>query len=1168
MKFTITTILLIIVISTASLSEIRFREVDFKGDKAKPYLRAEYAFKQRAYPNDNIPSDWFSKAIAQEQKIIKNSLKHSVFAQSQSREWTNIGPWNVGGRVKSIVVHPKDDDIVWIAAAAGGIWKTEDGGNNWRPLFDFENSLSMGSLAIDENNANVLYAGTGEAVMGGGNVYPGAGIYKSTDAGESWFLTGLSTVEAISKVYVHPMNSNLVIVGGIASNGGFYISRDAGNTWSRKLEGNICDITINRSNPNEFIVAKIYDGIFYTDDGGESWREIMQGIRTPGIGDEIYGRFSVQAAPSNFNIVYALFEDKGLSGDPRLYRSSNKGASWQKMQDLATDFFRGQGFYDNHLAIHPSDPDFVFAGGIWLYRSKDGFKNLEYSMKINSNNEIHVDQHALAFGNQNFNLVYTGNDGGMYKSTNLGSIWTDINNDLMITQFYAMGIDHENDFVTYGGTQDNGTLGKLDSDRWYQIFGGDGFDVFVDPSDSKIIYGSVYYGNPWKVDLNKMQAWQIVKGLDPTDQGLWHSPFIMDEENEILYLGRHALYESYDGGESWDKLVETKQQKYSALAVSNATSEEWSDIYLIWAGTEIGQLFRTIDGGLEWEPVHQNGLVNRFITDIVPSKFDPELCFVSLSGYGTPGVFKTTDMGESWVSISDAMPDAPVNALALHPENEDIIFAATDIGVYVTFNSGNEWYPYGIGLPRSPVKDIAFHKRKSFDNEYVLRIATHGRSMWEITLPEDVSIDPVIVSPAGGELLTGTTDFTFSWYGFSLPVGVEVSFDDGATWQVLTDSHHANRISWKVANINTETARVRVHSLADPEEERISNTFTISRKAAGSVLKKVTVTFVPYGIVHDGENSIWSTSLYENKLRRFNTSTFQVEREFTLPLSEENNRFTDITMDHERKIMYINRMNDIEGNGAYILTVDTNGTVLNTYQSPANNYPVGLAYRNGELICGERDGDLKISVIDPASGDLINEQLNSYQLQLGPRGMTTGPNGNLYQISTNFNQNKLNEVLMIEFTRDNMAAQVSNMKLRDLNGPINARGIDFDPHDKDIWISELVDENVGSIYKIGSPDAETSVSDEIGSNFAMTIYPNPAEDYTYLSFENTNQSGVAMLREITISDMLGREINRFRLSDNQIVHRLDCSAFSSGVFTVTLLHDGNPAASGKLVISK
>ena len=725
-------------------------DIDLK-DWDNPLLREQEFYRQRAFPYESIPDGARINAIQQMEQMAKMP-KSQAAIQAQQPEWKNIGPFKVGGRVKSIVHHPKKEGYVFIGAAAGGIWKTTSSGLDWTPLFDYENGIAFGALAIDINHPDTMYAGTGEAVNGG-NSYLGAGCFKTTDGGQTWKVIGLTQVGAFSKLYVHPKNSNLIYAGAIKRGQGFYKSVNGGDSWKQTNDKPVTDITINPEDENELFIGISGEGIFYSNDAGETWT-----ARNTGISEGI-GRVSVQFAPSNTNILFSLME---INSNGVIYKSTDRGNNWSNSYRGDASFFNNQGWYDNHIEVHPTNPNIVIAGGIDIWRTSDGGSNWRNVTNGYSGGTTHVDQQSACFDPLNPNIVYIGNDGGMYSSIDGGVNWRNINNGLQITQFYAMAIDDSKENVNYGGTQDNGTVG-IRGDDWSGVAGGDGFSVVIDNKNPELIYGEYYNGSLWRINFGSGEYKTITNGIPSDDAGLWHSPLIMDQEG-TLYHGRGAIYFSFDKGDSWFPLTEKNSSKYSTLAVSHV------DPLIIYGGCENGDVFATTDGGGEWNNVAKNGLISRYVTDIATSYLDAGTAYVSFSGYGMPHLFKTTNYGQNWVNLGNDLPDVPVNAIAIHPYNldEKVIYVGTDIGVFATFDGGVSWLPFGKKLARSPVTDLRFRKTSAFYPNLVLRAATHGRSMWEVPISNDIVTEPEITSsPAGGEIYVSGSRQTISWYGFT-----------------------------------------------------------------------------------------------------------------------------------------------------------------------------------------------------------------------------------------------------------------------------------------------------------------------------------------------------------------------------------------------------------------
>lgn len=1053
-----------------------------------PLRRAVEFARPRAYPFDNIPDFARQKAFQQMEEL--STKFHPFIPLAEQPKWKPIGPFDIGGRIKSIVFHPKKNGWVYAAAAAGGIWFSTNYGSSWEPIFDYENGIAFGAIAIDGNNSNILYAGTGESVIGGGTIYLGNGLYKSTDEGINWKLIGLTEVGAFSKIYVHPKNSNIIVAGATIRKPGFYLSTNGGQSWSRLLDKNITDVSINPQNEAEYFVAVNSDGVYYTSDLGKTWTKRSNGFEAGA------GRISIQFAPSNPNIVYALLD---VSSRGLIYRSENKGVTWTLVFRGSTDFFRNQGFYNQFIEVHPTNPNIVLAGGIDIYRASDG-KNFTNVTNGYSGGKVHVDQHCAAFSPINPNIVMIGNDGGVYLSTDAGVNWQVRNNNLQVTQFYGFDIDHTKPNNNFGGTQDNGTLGTSGEEDWYHVAGGDGFRTVVDYTAPHIIYGqSTPSGiiKPFKVNLQTGEFSYLEKGID-FSAGVWDPPLIMDPSyNYILYYGRDKLYATYSAGSSWDVLPTPKVNgRYTAIGISPINSE------VIMAGTSGGDVIVSKDAGETWKIVSNNGLVNRWVTDIEFSPQSVGTAFVSFSGFYTPHIFKTTDYGETWANIGKSLPDIPVNAIAVHPFNENIIFAGTDIGVFATYDGGANWFPFGKDLPRSPVTDLKFSKYQLTSATIPLRAATHGRGIWEAAVPLDVIGNYEITSPFGGEIFVSTTYQTISWYGFLPPVKIEYSPNDGLDWYTIAENVASSPILWKVPNVSTEFARVRITSQSNTSQIKISNTFTISLVDKGSILTQTSVNVIPYGIAYDGKNGLWVTSFGSNQLLKLDATTLTRIKNVKLP---GDSLFTDIAYDRDKDILYIHRMNSTSGNGGFVLTVDTNGNLIRQFTSPANVYPIGIEVFDGKLLLGDRDkkdqyGKQLLLVVEPTSGTVEATFQNPYSKTYGPRGLAYDRQNFVYQIGTHFpNAGALSEAVISKISKHDLSKEVDRIYLQSSTGVINARGIEFDPKDKNFWVTDYA----GNIYKIVgfdlilSAEGNYKVSRNADSK-DIEIFPVPAKDHMYI----------------------------------------------------------------------
>ncbi len=1070
-----------------------------------PRAREEAFRLPRAYPFERIPEGARLRALEQLQAMELKVGKAAL--QALQPRWEPIGPFTIGGRIRTVVHHPRKEGWVYIGAAAGGIWRTTDGGQSWTPLFDQGNSLSFGALAIDPNDPDRIYAATGE-MSNNIDSYFGAGIFVSTDGGTTWSPLGLTHVGAFSKIEVHPRSSRLIVAGATKSFAGFWRSTDAGRTWTRTFIGSVTDVSLNPSDTAEFFIGVAGQGVYRSSDGGLTWQPSSAGLPSP------LGRVCVQQAPSNPNILYALVEQGGSGGTGAIYKSTDRGRTWQLSYQGQPSFFNGQGWYNAYIVIHPTNPDLVLAGGIDIFRTTDGgrtWTNVTYGY---SGGNVHVDQHAAAFNPLNPNIVYAGNDGGMYRSTDAGATWVAINNGLAVTQFYAMAVDQSQPNINYGGTQDNGTLGNRGG-NWGMVAGGDGFFVAVDHDNPNILYGEFPNGDLWKLNLATGSFQRITNGIDPNDPGYWSAPLVMDPTNsQTLYHGRRRLYATYNGGASWQAISPAMTGQITAIGVSPA------DPAVIYIGSTRGEVWRTTDGGQTWEDVGKNGIPNRFVTDFALSERDPATAYVSVSGFGSGHLWRTTDGGRTWHDVSFGLPDIPINAIVLDPEDEQRIFVGTDIGVFASLDGGATWFPYGTGLPRVPVVDLAIHY-----NRRVLRAATHGRSMWEVPLPTERITEPAITAPAGGEVFVVGSAVLISWHGFTPPVRVEFSADDGQSWELIAEGVTSTVLRWSTPNRPTLWARIRVSSQADPQQVRVTPTFTLLERVRGAVLQEGAVVHVPYGIVSDGRGGLWTTSFYTPVLYKLNATTLQAEKE--LPIPGGDSLYTDLTMDRANGILYIHKLNGTaSGSSGIILVMDTTGRLLRQYDSPAR-YPTGLAFYRGKLIAAERDGQQLLYVLNPTTGVVEATYPNPFRVPLGPRGLTADEAEDvLYHASTYFSGSggSLIAAYVLQLSAAAPPRLQDSLLLTTRRGSLlNVRGVEYDPSDAGFWVTDFN----GTIYKIAGFRTPVSVAEPAPSAETsprwLSVLPQPAREQAQLWLRCPSGLGSERIR-IELCDLMGQTV--------------------------------------------
>jgi photosystem II stability/assembly factor-like uncharacterized protein len=708
---------------------------------------------QRAYPFDDIPFESYRQALKQAVDVRNATMSDLEFTA------TLAGPSNVGGRITALAVHPSDIYTIYAGAALGGVFKSLDGGETWMPISDEVPSLSVGDLAIDPLDPDVLYLGTGEA-NSSGDSYAGTGLYKTTDGGLSWEFSGLPESYHIGRIAIDPILTNRVyaaVMGKLFNTNperGVYRSTDSGDSWERVLyisDSTGCiDIVIDPLNtdniyaamwerirhPRYRTVGGLTSGIWKSTDGGDTWNRLSNGLPAPAPDN---GRIGLAIAPSNPSILYASYTNHPgyLKG---FWRSTDGGDSWEsRLTYPDTSDFSSFGWYFGQIWVHPSNPDMIYFGDVSQWKSTNGGSRWSDITGI-----MHVDMHAMYQHTDDPNYMVVGNDGGVFISMNGGGQWTKCY-DLPITQFYAITIDYLTPYRLYGGTQDNSTPGTINGgiDDWEVFFYGDGFYANVDFTNSNVIYAEAQYGYLGKsTDLG--HDWDVIfTQYDHGERCNWSTPVVMSpHDNRTLYYGAERVWRTTDGGRNFTAISPdlTGGPGGGNLVFGTITTISPSPLNedIIWAGTDDSRVWVTTDGGANWDLVSQD-LPERWCTRVTADVFEENAAYVSFSGYKVdelvPHIFKTTDYGQTWQDISGNLVDLPVNDILPDPQIPDRLYIGTDFGVYYTDDGGLVWQWMGDGHPICPVMDIELH-----DGERKLVSGTHGRSMYEFDLTQ-VGVD-------------------------------------------------------------------------------------------------------------------------------------------------------------------------------------------------------------------------------------------------------------------------------------------------------------------------------------------------------------------------------------------------------------------------------------------
>ena len=708
----------------------------------------------------------------------KSSQKKSDTISLDAFKFRNIGPAFLSGRIADIAIHPKNDNIWYVAVGSGGVWKTENSGTTWDPIFDDQVSYSTGCITIDPNNPARVWVGSGENV-GGRHVGYGDGIYLSTNNGGSWKNMGLKNSEHISKIIVHPDNSNVVWVasqGPLWKKGGergVYKTNNGGKTWKRVLGNSewtgATDLIIDPNNP-QVLFAATWDrhrtvaaymgggpgsGIHRSTDGGESWEKLSNGLPESNM-----GKIGLAISPQKSNVLYAAIELDRTKGG--VYRSEDDGNSWSKMSDTVSG---GTGpHYYQELYASPHKFDRLYLMNVRVLTSEDGGKNFVQLKE----EKKHSDNHALIFKKDDPNYLMIGTDAGIYESFDLAKNWRYIKN-LPLTQFYKVAVNNAEPFYSiFGGTQDNGSVGGpsatderegIANKHWYKTLFADGHQSATDPVHNDIIYAETQQGGLHRIDLTSGEPVLVqpqAREGEPYERFNWDAPILVSPHKPSrLYFASYRVWKSESRGDDWEPisgdltrneeriklLIMGRQQSWDnpwdVGAMSNyntitSLSESPLKEGVLFAGTDDGFIQITQNGGAQWTqvPVTKLGLPSRsFVNDIKADLYDSNTLYVVLDNHKegdfNPYIYKSTDLGKTWTSISSNLPKRTlVWRIVQDHVNKNLFFAATEFGVYVSLNAGAKWQKLP-GTPTLPFRDLVIQKR---ENDLVA--ASFGRGFY------------------------------------------------------------------------------------------------------------------------------------------------------------------------------------------------------------------------------------------------------------------------------------------------------------------------------------------------------------------------------------------------------------------------------------------------------
>jgi photosystem II stability/assembly factor-like uncharacterized protein len=632
---------------------------------------------------------------------------------------------SVAGRISSVAVDPSDPAHVLIGAGGGGIWETRDGGKTWEPRADDKPSLAIGAIAFDPSNPAIVYAGTGE-----GDFFSrlGVGLLRSTNGGRTWQVRarGAFVGSGFFDLVVDPLNGNHVLA---ATELAVYESVNGGSTFRRRRNMWAWDLSMHPAVPGDAdstkeVFAACADGLFRSTDGGTTWRRVA----LPNA-PSYWERLEVCHCPADGDVVYAF--GAGGGGAARLYRRSTFGGAFTRIAPPGA-LETAQAWYDWFAATAPNNPDVLYLGAIEVHKGVRGATGRWSWSTISargSGESIHPDQHAIAFSPANPSVVYIGNDGGLYRSPDAGRNWESLNKGLCITEFEFLAQHRRHDAFLVGGTQDNGTLRYEGEDAWYHVQDGDGGDCGFGETDPPTCFHTFWgMGMERSRQGGRWGSWTWV-GPDPpySYAALFYPP--VEVNGRVVAQAGASVYVSLDEGRRWTNV------RFPATA-GVATALAIPTPRRIYVGTDSGRIFRLDRSGRRWTVHALRRPRYGYVSDIAVDPREPARLWATYSDVFGAHVFRSGDGGTSWQNVSSNLPEIPVNAIEVDPNDSDTVWIAADVGVHRSTDGGASWAPFGTGLPNALAKDILLHRETR-----LLRVATQSRGVWEINADGSPSPD-------------------------------------------------------------------------------------------------------------------------------------------------------------------------------------------------------------------------------------------------------------------------------------------------------------------------------------------------------------------------------------------------------------------------------------------
>lgn len=791
-------------------------EVDkSKGEEEQIRRREEWFIQSRGLRSERRPDLLRAQAV---EELDRAQASRATELELAGETWSALGPvgmtmlsWTMGrvsGRVSEsgIAVDPANENVIYLGSASGGVWKTVNGGTSWTPIFDATGTLTVGSVAIDPANPTTVWVGTGEH----GNSctsYQGMGVFRTTDAGATFQARnggGTLQLSYVQSIALHPSDGQTVLASGegfcngaTKEAGGVFRSTNGGTTWTKVLTGSGSDVVIDPGNPS-VVYAAMGGAVYKSTNGGSTW-----GSATTSPG----GRVRLAMAPSNAQTLYAL------SSGGALLRTTNGAASWTTQNSSACE---GQCTYNLTVDVHPTDANRIIVGSIRFASSTNGGATLTYlTTTWGSSQKVHQDTQCLRYSRSNGSRFWVGSDGGLWRTDDGGSNFTNLNAGLTLTQFYDVAIHPDDPTRVWGGAQDNSSEGRFGSQQWdVTVVTGDGFQNLVDPGNTTRVFQTSYpssntpsvYKSSSSGAVNtfsRMSTTGISGGGFP-----WVTPLAVVPGS--LFVGGFDVFRAATSSSgSWTKISTTG----STSSLSVITTTPGSNVG--YAGSAGGAIYRTANVlGTGWSNVTGN-YPGGVVSDIAADRADVNRVFASRGGFGLSRLYRSTAGGTTWAAVGTGLPNVPANAVAIDPLAGNRIFVGTDIGVYESTDGGDNFVPFSLGLPLGlVVTDLEID-----DSPHVLVAGTYGRGAWRVNLTGVQNQPPTAAFTHTTNLLTA-------------------SFTDQST---DPDGTIASRL-WSFGDGTTSTATNPTKTYAAAGTYTVSLTVTDDDGASASTSAQVTVS--------------------------------------------------------------------------------------------------------------------------------------------------------------------------------------------------------------------------------------------------------------------------------------------------------------------------------------